>query len=182
MKRSKTTMVALAVVLGSWAMAWHATAESTPVAPAAGYTAALKNDQGEDVGTVSFTDAPKGLLMNVSIDKMAPGWHAIHLHGKGDCSDMTDHFKMSGGHMAREGEEHGFFNPKGPHAGDFANFFVGGDGKAKFEQYSTNVRAADLPDADGTAVIIHAKPDDYMSQPAGDAGERLACGVVAAAK
>jgi Cu-Zn family superoxide dismutase len=150
----------------------------SPVVPKPGHAATLQNAEGRNIGTVKVTGAPKGVLVSVDASNLPSGWHAFHFHKTGDCDDHADHFKKSGPHAAREGEEHGFFSEKGPHLGDFANFFVGADGSAKFEQFSQNVKAEDLMDADGTAAMIHASPDDYASQPAGDAGERLACGVI----
>ena len=153
-----------------------------PQAPKPGYNATLQNADGRNIGMVKVTAAPKGLVVSVDATNLPSGWHAFHFHQAGNCDDHADHFKKSGSHAAREGEEHGFYAANGPHLGDFANFYVGSDGSAKFEQYSQNVTEADLLDADGTAVMIHADPDDYISQPSGAAGDRLACGVIAKAE
>lgn len=184
MRKNVRIALAAAAVAAITAVAWQGMAQEAekPQAPKAGYAATLKNADNEDIGTVELTAAPKGLLMNVSIDRMAPGWHAIHLHGVGDCADHAEHFKKSGGHASREGEAHGYFNDAGPHQGDFPNFYVNADGTAKFQHFSANVKGEDLLDENGTAVLIHANPDDYISQPAGDAGDRLACGTIAAVK
>lgn len=184
MRNSTKTVAIVAGVAAISVLAWQGMAQQAekPVAPKAGYAATLTNAADEAVGTVEITAAPKGILMNVSIDKMEPGWHAIHFHGVGDCADHGDHFKKSGPHASREGEAHGYFSEAGPHQGDFPNFYVHSDGTAKFQHFSANVKGDDLLDDNGTAVLIHAKPDDYISQPAGDAGDRLACGRIEAVK
>lgn len=140
--------------------------------------ASLINDKGQSVGTARALETPKGLMIDFNFANLAPGWHAIHIHGVGKCDDHADHFKASGGHFAKEGEEHGYLNEKGPHSGDMPNFWVNAEGEAKFQVYDAGLKASDLNDADGSAFIIHAKPDDYKTPPAGDAGERLACGVI----
>lgn len=151
---------------------------STTKAPKPEYSVSLQGQDESTVGGALVSKTPKGLLLMVDIYNLPEGWHSIHFHGKGDCSDHSDHFKKSGGHAAKEGQEHGYFSANGPHSGDLPNFYVGKDKRAKFHMYTTDMTHEQLADEDGTALVIHAKADDYASQPAGEAGDRLACGVV----
>lgn len=175
----------LAGVIGAYAVTGQAAITSqefisTTKAPKPEYSIALHGQDETMVGGALISKAPKGLFLMVDIYNLPEGWHSIHFHGKGDCSDHADHFKKSGGHAAKEGQEHGFFSENGPHSGDLPNFYVGKDHRAKFHVYTTDMTLEQLTDEDGTALIIHEKADDYASQPAGDAGDRLACGVVTA--
>lgn len=184
MKYMKYLAVAgLAGVIGTYAMTGQAavTSEeflSSTKAPKPGYSVALNGQDETMIGGALITKTAKGLFVMVDIYNLPEGWHSIHFHAKGDCSDHSDHFKKSGGHAAKEGQEHGYFSEKGPHSGDLPNFYVGKDKRAKFHIYTTDMPLEQLTDEDGTALVIHAKADDYASQPAGEAGDRLACGVV----
>jgi superoxide dismutase, Cu-Zn family len=117
------------------------------------------------------------VLIAVDLHDLKPGTHAIHLHETGKCEGPA--FKTAGGHFNPAKKQHGFMTAEGPHAGDLPNIDVGADGKAKAEFIAGDATLADLQDADGSALVIHAKNDDYKSQPAGDAGDRVACGVIA---
>lgn len=146
-------------------------------------TAMLKDGKGADIGTVTLTDAPKGVLVRVEASGLTPGWHGIHFHEKGDCSDAG--FKLSGGHVHNMGPSvHGLLNPKATDQGDLPNIHADADGKAMAELFSpfASLTAAkgraNLLDADGSAIVIHASPDDYTTQPIGGAGARVACAVV----
>lgn len=147
-------------------------------APKPEYFASLQGEDETTVGGVLISPTKKGLMVYVDIYNLPEGWHSIHFHGVGDCSDHVDHFKKSGGHAAKDGQEHGYFSENGPHSGDLPNFYVGPDNRAKFHIYTTDMTLDQLTDEDGSAMIIHEKADDYASQPAGEAGERMACGVV----
>ena len=146
-------------------------------------TATIKDAKGADIGTIRLTDAPKGVLLHVEASGLTPGWHGIHFHEKGDCSDAG--FKLSGGHVhTMTPSVHGLLNPQASDQGDLTNIFAGADGKANAEIFSPLVALhagtdrADLLDADGSAIVIHASPDDYTTQPIGGAGTRVACAVV----
>lgn len=146
-------------------------------------TTVLKNAAGAVIGHVTLTDAPSGVLIRVEASGLTPGWHGIHFHEKGDCSDAA--FKMSGGHVhSMTPSVHGLLNPQASDQGDLPNLHVGADGTAAAEMFSPLVALhagtprADLLDADGSAVVIHAAADDYMTQPIGGAGARVACAVV----
>ncbi len=136
-------------------------------------------------GTVTLIPAPDGVLLKVAATGLTPGWHAIHFHAKADCSDAK--FTAAGGHV-HEGAAapvHGLLNPDANDSGDLPNIWAGKDGRANAELFTTLVSmgggATPVPsllDADGSALVIHAKPDDHRSQPIGGAGDRVACGVI----
>lgn len=134
---------------------------------------------GSDIGAWQLIDGPNGILMEVTIEagQLSPGWHGLHLHQVGDCSDVGV-FKRSGGHMGLIPEGHGILNPKGPEAGDFPNIWAGADGAAGYETFAPLVEMSMIDDEDGTALIIHANRDDHITQPIGGAGARVACAVI----
>jgi Cu-Zn family superoxide dismutase len=141
--------------------------------------ARMQDSSGAAAGLVAVTAAAKGgVLVSVDLHGLPPGWRALHIHGRGDCSDHADHFMKAGGHAAAEGQAHGFLNPDGPHAGDLPNIWVNADGTAKAQFYSNLITFDALTDEDGSAFMVHAEADDYRSQPAGNAGTRLSCGVI----
>ncbi len=134
---------------------------------------------GQPAGTVLLEESGESFTLAVSVRGVRPGAHGFHLHTTGRC-DRPD-FTSAGGHLNPLGRNHGPFNPQGGHLGDLLNLEVGADGTA--------IRNYDLPgertalldylfDADGTAIIIHEGADDYRTDPAGDAGSRIACGVL----
>ncbi len=143
-------------------------------------TATLRDAQGKVVGTVTFTTGDGGTRIAVAVAGISPGQHGFHVHAVGKCEGPD--FKSAGGHFNPAGKEHGIENPKGFHAGDVPNLVVGPDGTGKGDFLA---RGASLdpgpgslfPDG-GTAVVLHAAPDDMRSDPAGNAGARIACGVV----
>lgn len=142
-------------------------------------TAHLVDSFGKGAGVATFIKTPKGVLIRVEASGLSAGWHGLHIHGTGDCSDHLDHFVKSGGHAASDGQAHGYFDPKGPHSGDLPNIWANVGGEAHAEFYTTDTSFAALTDENGAALMIHAGPDDYRSQPAGESGQRVACGVVA---
>lgn len=156
-------------------------AESNSPPPDKMLFARMQDSSGASAGLVAVTAAAKGgVLVSVDLRGLPPGWRALHIHARGDCSDHADHFAKAGGHAAAEGQAHGFLNPDGPHAGDLPNIWVHADGTAKAQFYSTLIAFDALTDEDGSAVMVHAEADDYRSQPAGSAGMRLSCGVIGA--
>ncbi len=141
----------------------------------------LRNPQGDQVGTVRFEEAAEGVRISVSIDGLPAGTHALHIHETGDCSSSD--FTTAGGHFNPTGAKHGFLNPKGPHAGDLPNFTVAEDGTAELSLVTGRVtleegKSNSLFPEGGTAVVIHRDPDDYLTDPAGMGGPRIACGVI----
>lgn len=146
----------------------------------------LKNSTGSSVGAATLAEGPSGVLLHVEVKGMAPGWHGLHFHETGDCSKAD--FTSAGAHVhAMATKIHGLLNPDLNEAGDLPNLYVAPDGTGAVDLYSTFVslkgaggRPA-LLDKDGSALVIHASPDDYMTQPIGGAGARIACGVIAGA-
>ncbi len=143
--------------------------------------AEFQNAQGEKIGTAKLTQTPHGVLISIDLTELPPGEHALHFHEKGVC-DPKDGFKSAGGHFAPMKKEHGYLVEKGHHAGDMPNQFVAPDGRLQTDVFNPDVKltSSSLLDKDGSAIVVHAKPDDYRSQPAGDAGDRIACAVVKA--
>jgi superoxide dismutase, Cu-Zn family len=150
-------------------------------AVAADMTAAIDDNKQNSIGTTEVTKTHKGAIVRVELHNVAEGWHGVHFHGKGDCSDH-DAYKHSGSHAALEGQTHGFMSSKGPHTGDLPNIWVGKDGMGKAEFFMAGIDPNQLLDKDGSAFIVHKGIDDYMSEPAGNAGDRLGCGVLAGVK
>ncbi len=142
--------------------------------------ASLKNADGKDVGTATFTPAQGGVAVQVQVANLPPGMHGIHIHTAAKC-DPPD-FKTAGGHFNPLGKKHGLHNPEGAHAGDMPNLDVGKDGKAKATFTAKGATLGEgegsLFGPDGTALVIHADPDDEKTDPAGNSGARIACGVI----
>lgn len=141
---------------------------------------------GQAVGQATFTEAPTGVLIHLEFleRRLPPGWHGLHLHNRGDCSDFATGFQASGSHISLNHRvEHGLLNSHGPESGDLPNVFAsptGIFGAEAFSPYVTlhNARIGNrlpLLDEDGAALLIHANPDDQASQPIGNAGARIAC-------
>jgi superoxide dismutase, Cu-Zn family len=155
------------------------------LASAAKTTIDLKDAQGKNVGTAALwsktgKSAASGVFMKVELHDLPPGVHALHFHQKAQC-DAPD-FKSAGPHFNPEEKKHGLENPEGHHAGDMNNFTVNAKGKARFKLVNKDVTLGDdsrsLFSNGGTALVIHAKADDMKTDPAGNAGDRIACGVI----
>jgi superoxide dismutase, Cu-Zn family len=142
----------------------------------------LKDAQGKSVGTAVISDGkPRGgAALELNLHDLPAGEHALHFHQNAKC-DAPD-FKSAGPHFNPDGKKHGLENPEGHHAGDMKNFTVDANGKAKFKTADPDVNLGDdnhsLFSNGGTALVIHAKADDMKTDPAGNAGERIACGVI----
>jgi Cu-Zn family superoxide dismutase len=146
-------------------------------------TRATATLSGEGIdGTVVLTETASGtLLVAVEVAGVPEGWHGIHFHETGECEGD---FESAGGHIAR-GLEHGIGTADGPHPGDLPNVHADADGNIHAEFFTLAVTLAvsgelGLMDEDGTALILHENPDDYQSQPGGESGARIACGVLQA--
>jgi Cu-Zn family superoxide dismutase len=142
--------------------------------------ALLKNAQGKDVGTAVLSPADGGVKVDVQVSGLPPGKHGIHIHSAGKCD--APEFQSAGGHFNPTGRKHGLQNPEGAHAGDLPNLDVGsaGSGKASFIARGATLGSGQgsLSGGEGTAVVIHAGPDDEKTDPAGNSGARIACGVI----
>lgn len=142
--------------------------------------AELKNAQGQSVGTATFRPAKEGVRVSVRLKDLPPGVHAIHIHEAGKCEPPA--FTTAGGHLNPEQKHHGMQNPQGPHAGDLPNITVNAQGVVTTTLLARGVTLGNEPNGllrdGGTAIVVHAGPDDYKTDPAGNAGARIACGVV----
>lgn len=154
-----------------------ALALASPASAADKATALLKDADGIQVGEVTLTAVPSGVVLVVDLIEVPPGTHAFHIHETGKCEPPD--FKSAGGHFNPEEDKHGFLNPGGPHAGDMPNIHVPENGKLKIEILNQRVHMSNgLLDDDGSAIVIHEGADDYETDPAGHAGDRIACGVI----
>lgn len=145
--------------------------------------AVLMNREGKNIGTATLVETLNGVLISAEATGLPPGIHGFHIHETGRC-DPASGFESAGGHYNPSKSEHGFMVEGGPHAGDMANQTVDQNGTLKAEVFNSKVmlNSGDAPllDQDGSALVIHATADDYRSQPSGNAGDRLACGVIQA--
>jgi len=159
---------------------------SRPVAAQTGdlhATVELKDTNGQSVGTAHLMQDGDAVHVTGSFRNLPPGAHGIHFHAVGTCEPD---FAAAGGHYNPEGKQHGLENPAGAHAGDLPNLMINDDGTGSYDHKTMMVTLGSGPttlyDADGTSIIIHAGPDDYKTDPAGNSGARIACGVVPAAQ
>lgn len=169
---------AAAVTACATATTAPAPASATPPPPASG--AQLKGPGGEDLGQVMIQQVPTGVVIDVEVKGLTPGWHGMHIHEKGVCEGPD--FTTAGAHV-HKGEaarEHGYLTMSGGEAGDLPNLWVGADGTGKAQAYSTRVSLGmdSLWDSDTAAFVIHAAKDDHYTQPIGGSGARVACGVL----
>jgi len=141
-------------------------------------SAAISDRSGASVGTAMLYSQNDEVTVSVSLNGLSEGIHAVHLHTTGDCS--ASDFTSAGGHLNPMGNQHGSQNPQGAHLGDLPNAVISSAGVGTVSTILRGSSATVIPqlfDADGTAVVVHEGADDYMSDPAGDAGSRVACGV-----
>ena len=141
-------------------------------------TAILRDLAGARVGTVTLSDANGGVLVEGNLTGLGLGAHAIHIHETGKCQSP---FTTAGAHFNPTSKHHGFLNPDGPHLGDLPNIDTPAAGKLRFEfmMPGVSIRGTNpLLDSDGAAIVIHGSRDNYHTDPSGDSGARIACGVI----
>jgi superoxide dismutase, Cu-Zn family len=171
---TRSILATAALILATAAVA-HAQAAPTA-------RAELLDRDGNRTGEVRLTQTPgHGVLLHIEVWGLQPGTVGIHIHETGRCDPPT--FESAGGHFNPVGMAHGALHPDGMHAGDLLNLHIPESGRVETERHARYVTLesgwlTSLVDGDGTAVVIHESPDDYVSQPTGDAGGRVACGVI----
>ena len=139
----------------------------------------LKDAQGKVVGNIIIWDQDSGVALELQLHDLTPGEHGIHFHQVPKCEGPD--FKSAGGHFNPEAKKHGFDSPDGHHAGDMKNFTVDAQGKAEVRLEDSDVTLKDGPHSlltNGAAIVVHAKADDYKTDPSGSSGDRIACGVI----
>ncbi|MFW6077728.1 MAG: superoxide dismutase family protein, partial [Hyphomicrobiales bacterium] len=124
---------------------------------------------------VQLQETPNGLIVTAELTGLPEGAHGFHIHAVGECEPP---FQSAGGHFNPDDSQHGMENPQGLHAGDLPNIHVPASGELTVELFAMGLTLDDVLDEDGAAMMVHAGADDYESDPAGDAGDRIACGVI----
>lgn len=150
-------------------------AAATPTPVPGGASAVVRMADGTEVGRAVTTEVGGSVRISVDASKLPPGPHGVHVHTTGRC-DGPD-FTTASGHWNPTAMKHGTQNPMGPHAGDMPNLMVGADGRGSVAITLPSGTMAGLMDADGSAFVIHAAADDLKTDPAGNSGSRIACGV-----
>lgn len=160
-------------LLAALATAAPVTAQDAPAA------AVLKDLKGSDAGTAKFSSTTSGVLLELDLQGLPPNaWVAVHIHQTGDC-DPTTGYESAGPHFNPAEVEHGYVSATGPHAGDMPNQRADEEGAIRAQIFAPLIMlTGGEPDIRGKAIVVHAKPDDYHSQPAGNAGDRLLCGII----
>ena len=165
------------IVLAGTALLFAAALSAQPAPKTA--RAEIYNARGEKIGTATLSEVEGGVKVELDVAQLPPDTHALHIHAVGKCDAPS--FQTAGPHFNPEGKKHGTKNPQDPHAGDLPNLEGGTDGRAKVSVVAPHVTLGDGPNSlfhpEGTARVIHEKPDDYMTDPAGNASARITCGV-----
>lgn len=151
-------------------------AGSTPAKTPVDASATLRAADGSPRGAATLSPTGGGFLLHVEANGLPSGEHGIHLHAVGRC-DGPD-FQTAGGHWNPTSRQHGRDNPQGAHQGDLPNIVIGADGRGTLDATISGATLNGLLDADGAALVVHANPDDYRTDPSGNSGGRIACGVI----
>ena len=141
---------------------------------------ALVDAAGQSIGTVVASQTSGGVTLAIRASGLPHGLHGVHVHAVGRCD--APKFESAGGHWNPANRKHGLNNPEGPHAGDMPNVTVSSSGVVNETLVLAHASLAELADADGSALVIHATADDYMTDPSGNSGARIACAVLAPAR
>ena len=146
------------------------------------FEGAILGPKGDNIGKLTIRSGENASVIRIVINPggLTPGWHGVHLHQVGDCSDPGK-YELSKGHVNHSNSKHGLLNPEGPDEGDLPNIYANADGSVNAEISSESIVLSGdegLRDKDGSALVIHASEDDHASQPIGNAGARVACAVI----
>jgi superoxide dismutase, Cu-Zn family len=165
--------VCLAASVAGCASGMRAATEGEPVT--------VRNAEGRTIGTALLLPRRDGVQVVLQVSGLSPGPHGVHIHAHGRCE--TPDFQSAGGHFDPRGREHGFQNPRGPHAGDLPNLDVQADGRGVLNAVARGVVLRGAGDdalrrPGGTALVIHAAADDDRTDPSGNSGARIACGII----
>lgn len=179
--KALTLIIGMLLFVGTTPSAQRPTPTGTTgTGTAATAGANLIDTQGRSIGEARLQQTPHGVLLKLDLRNATPGIHGMHIHDVGRCDRPS--FKSAGGHFNPSGRQRGFLNPRGPHAGDLPNIEVPATTQLSVEYLVADVTLDPGPrsllDTNGTAIVIHAGKDDYMSDPAGESGDRLACGQI----
>jgi Cu-Zn family superoxide dismutase len=170
MKLATLTTIGLVACAGALAQPAAAPVEASLVGP-----------KGDAIGKITLRGGENATLVRITINAggLTPGWHGLHFHAVGDCSDAGQ-FQLSKGHVNHDASKHGLLNADGPDDGDLPNIYANADGSANAEVATdlSLVGEQGLKDADGSALVIHASEDDHATQPIGNAGARVGCAVI----
>lgn len=143
-------------------------------------TAELRDAGGRKVATARLTEVSGGVRIVIDAAGLPPGPKGVHVHEVGDCAPPA--FQSAGGHFNPQRRQHGVLNPQGPHAGDLPNITIAADGTGRLETLTGRITLQPGPssvfDVDGSTIVIHAGPDDFRTDPAGNSGARIACGII----
>ncbi|MEO6226031.1 MAG: superoxide dismutase family protein [Sphingomicrobium sp.] len=153
-----------------------ASAACTTDWPQGGTAMALVNSAGQSIGSVRAWQTAGGVTFRIDGTRLAHGIHGLHVHSVGRCTPPD--FASAGGHWNPTGRKHGINNPAGPHAGDLSNVDVAANGVLAATVTLPGATMASLLDSDGAALVLHAGPDDYVTDPSGHSGGRIACAVI----
>lgn len=167
---NRLVVLSLTVALcGACARTVHSGSEAT-------MSAVVRAPSGDSLGTLTVSPTATGVRITGDLRGLATGAHGIHVHAVGSCT--APDFASAGGHLNPAAMKHGLENPAGPHAGDLPNITANSSGQAHVDVSTTHATQAQLMDADGSAIVVHATQDDQKTDPAGNSGARVACGVV----